>query len=157
MDESKDASQKEQISVILWYLQPLSENIHEEYLHFTLAEGLDVDSLLASIKRTLSQCYTDLRFYVVQCYDGAIPCTLRHYKSSTSFFWVSGAQSFPEKTPKWTWANSTARRNQEAMWHSLGMPDHQENSCSNLGYVARQHQPFKPTLEDRGRSYQCNY
>lgn len=54
VDESKDTSKKEQISVIVRYLQPDSGEVHEEFLHFTAADGLDADSLLASIKHTLS-------------------------------------------------------------------------------------------------------
>ncbi|CAK6982924.1 zinc finger MYM-type protein 1-like%2C partial [Scomber scombrus] len=47
VDES--ISKKEQISVIVRYLQPESGEVHEEFLHFTAADGLDADSLLASI------------------------------------------------------------------------------------------------------------
>lgn len=54
VDESKDTSKKEQISVIVQFLQPESGEVHEEFLHFTAADGLDADSLLASIKHTLS-------------------------------------------------------------------------------------------------------
>ena len=43
----------------------------EEFLHFTPADGLDADSLFASIKQTLSRCGIDLNFCVGQCYDGA--------------------------------------------------------------------------------------
>lgn len=50
-----DMSKKEQISVIVRYLQPESGEVHEEFLHFTAADRLDADSLLASVKHTLSQ------------------------------------------------------------------------------------------------------
>ncbi|CAK6971671.1 zinc finger MYM-type protein 1-like [Scomber scombrus] len=70
VDESKYISKKEQISVIVRYLQPESGEVHE-FLHFTAADGLDSDSLLASIKHTLSQCNIDIHRCVGQCYDGA--------------------------------------------------------------------------------------
>ncbi len=71
VDESKDISKKEQISVIVRYLHTKSEKVVEEFLHFTPADGLDADSLFASIKQTLSQCSIDLNCCVGQCYDGA--------------------------------------------------------------------------------------
>lgn len=45
--------------------------MREEFLHFTAANGLDADSLLASIKHTLSLCNIDIHRCVGQCYDGA--------------------------------------------------------------------------------------
>lgn len=71
MDESKDISKKEQISVSVRYLHSVSEKVHEEFLHFTPADCLDADTLLASFKRTLSQCNIDLHVCVGQRYDGA--------------------------------------------------------------------------------------
>ncbi|XP_037531372.1 zinc finger MYM-type protein 1-like [Nematolebias whitei] len=71
VDESKDISKKEQISVIVRYLQPDSEKVVEEFLHFTPAEGLDADSLFDCIKMTLSRCNIDINCCVGQCYDGA--------------------------------------------------------------------------------------
>lgn len=71
VDESKDISKKEQISVIVRYLNTESERVVEEFLHFTPADGLDADSLFASIKQTLSRCGIDLNCCVGQCYDGA--------------------------------------------------------------------------------------
>lgn len=43
----------------------------EEFLHFTPADGLNADSLFASIKQTLSRCNIDLHCCVGQCYNGA--------------------------------------------------------------------------------------
>ena len=71
VDESKDISKKEQISVIVRYLNTESERVVEEFLHFTPADGLDANSLFASIKQTLSRCGIDLNCCVGQCYDGA--------------------------------------------------------------------------------------
>ena len=71
VDESRDISKKEQISVIVRYLNTESERVVEEFLHFTPADGLDADSLFASIKQTLSRCGIDLNCCVGQCYDGA--------------------------------------------------------------------------------------
>ena len=69
VDESKDISKKEQISVVVRYLH--NETVLEEFLHFTPADGLDADSLLTSIKMTLSQCNIDVNSCIGQCYDGA--------------------------------------------------------------------------------------
>uniref|UniRef100_A0A672IQM3 TTF-type domain-containing protein n=1 Tax=Salarias fasciatus TaxID=181472 RepID=A0A672IQM3_SALFA len=71
VDESKDVSKKEQISVIVCHLKQGTEQMQEEFLHFTAADGLVAGSLLASIKHTLSQCNINLQFCVGQCYDGA--------------------------------------------------------------------------------------
>ncbi|KAK7913721.1 hypothetical protein WMY93_013932 [Mugilogobius chulae] len=51
VDETKDVSKKEQISVVLRYLH--NDKIHEEFLDFVPAEGLDAQSLLVTIKQTL--------------------------------------------------------------------------------------------------------
>ena len=54
MDESKDDSKKEQISVIVSFLNQVSEEVHEEFLHHTTADGLDTDG----------QCNIELHFCV---------------------------------------------------------------------------------------------
>ncbi len=43
-----------------------------EFLNFTPADGLNADSLLQCIKRTLSQCNIDVSACIGQCYDGAV-------------------------------------------------------------------------------------
>ncbi|KAL7400994.1 hypothetical protein ABVT39_021214 [Epinephelus coioides] len=67
--ESKDVSKKEQISIVVHYLK--KGDVHEEFLHFDAADGLDADFLLNSIKSTLSQCNTDVKACIEQCYDCA--------------------------------------------------------------------------------------
>lgn len=69
VDESKDISKKEQISVVVRYLH--AGNVMEEFLNFTPADGLDADSLLQCIKRTLSHCNIDVNACIGQCFDGA--------------------------------------------------------------------------------------
>lgn len=69
VDETKDVSKCEQLSVVVRYLR--GEEVREEFLHFKHTEGLDADSLLRTIKQTLSQCNIDLKMCVGQCYDGA--------------------------------------------------------------------------------------
>uniref|UniRef100_H3B6V4 TTF-type domain-containing protein n=1 Tax=Latimeria chalumnae TaxID=7897 RepID=H3B6V4_LATCH len=69
VDECKGISKKEQISIVVRYLN--NDSIHEEFLHFTPAEDLDVDSLLEKIKHTLSKCNIDKNACIGQCYDGA--------------------------------------------------------------------------------------
>lgn len=66
VDETKDVSKKEQISVVLRYLN--NENIHEEFLDVIPADGLDAQSLLKSVKQTLAKCN---RQKCMHCYDGA--------------------------------------------------------------------------------------
>ena len=63
--KTKDVSKKEQISVVLRYLN--NENIHEEFLDFIPADGLDAQSLLKSVKQTLAKCN---RHKCMHCYDG---------------------------------------------------------------------------------------
>ncbi|KAM3850214.1 zinc finger MYM-type protein 1-like [Diretmus argenteus] len=69
VDESKDVSKVEQVSVCVRYLK--GEEIKEEFLHFRHADGLDADSLLQTIKKTLILCNIDKSLCVGQCYDGA--------------------------------------------------------------------------------------
>lgn len=69
VDESKDVSKKEQVSVVARYLH--NDAALEEFLHFTPADGLDADSLLKTIKLTLNKCNIDHNTCVAQCYDGA--------------------------------------------------------------------------------------
>uniref|UniRef100_H2ZYF9 TTF-type domain-containing protein n=1 Tax=Latimeria chalumnae TaxID=7897 RepID=H2ZYF9_LATCH len=69
VDECKDISKKDQISIVVHYLN--NDSIHEEFLHFTPADGLDADSLLEKIKHMLSKCNIDKNACIGQCYDGA--------------------------------------------------------------------------------------
>ena len=69
VDESKDLSKTEQVSVVLRYVK--NDKAVEEFLHFTPADGLDAESLFATIKDTLSKCYIDHTACIAQCYDGA--------------------------------------------------------------------------------------
>lgn len=69
VDEYKDISKNEQIFVGVPYLNNVI--VHEEFLHFVLAEGLDTDSLLEKIKHTLCKCNIDKNAYIGQCYDPA--------------------------------------------------------------------------------------
>lgn len=57
VDESKDIRKSEQIFIVVQYLK--GEEVHEEFLHFTHADGLDANSLLRSIEQTLAQCNID--------------------------------------------------------------------------------------------------
>lgn len=57
VDGSKDICKSEQISIVVRYLK--GEEVREEFLHFTHADGLDTDLLLRSIEQTLGQCNID--------------------------------------------------------------------------------------------------
>ncbi|KAJ8050873.1 Zinc finger MYM-type protein 1 [Holothuria leucospilota] len=54
VDETKDVAKKEQNSIVVRYLH--DQELHEEFLDFTPAEGLDAESLLQKIKETLAKC-----------------------------------------------------------------------------------------------------
>lgn len=69
VDESKDTSKKEQVSVVVRYIK--GDGVHEDFFHFTAADGLDAASLLALIKTTLTKCNIDHGECVAQCYDSA--------------------------------------------------------------------------------------
>ncbi|KAJ4920895.1 hypothetical protein JOQ06_014242 [Pogonophryne albipinna] len=69
VDETKDVSKSEQLSIVVRYLK--EEQVRKEFLHFRRTEGLDADSLLSTIKQTLSQCNINPHMCVGQCYDGA--------------------------------------------------------------------------------------
>lgn len=57
VDESKDIRKSEQISIVVRYLK--GDEVREEFLHFTHADGLDAGSLLGSIQQTPSHCNID--------------------------------------------------------------------------------------------------
>lgn len=69
VDETKDVSKKEQISIVLRYLN--KDTIHEEFLDFVPADGLDAQSLLTTVTQTLAKCNIDKNVCIAQCYDGA--------------------------------------------------------------------------------------
>lgn len=69
VDETKDVSKTEQISIVARYLH--NDDICESFLGFTSADGLDAQSLLKKIKETLSKCNIDKNICIGQCYDGA--------------------------------------------------------------------------------------
>lgn len=57
--------------MIVRYLHPVSEEVHNTFFNFNQANELDTDSVLASIKCLLSQRNIDIRSCVSQRYDGA--------------------------------------------------------------------------------------
>ncbi|XP_076356908.1 zinc finger MYM-type protein 1-like [Tachypleus tridentatus] len=69
VDETKDVSKQEQLSIVVKYLH--QQSLHEEFLDFTTAEGLDANSLLKKILESLAKCGIDHNACIGQCYDGA--------------------------------------------------------------------------------------
>ncbi|KAI4792925.1 hypothetical protein KUCAC02_033046 [Chaenocephalus aceratus] len=69
VDESRDASGEEQVSVAVRYMH--NDGIREELLHLAPADGLDADSLFTAIRQTLRKCNIDHNMCVGQSYDGA--------------------------------------------------------------------------------------
>ncbi|XP_076348019.1 zinc finger MYM-type protein 1-like, partial [Tachypleus tridentatus] len=69
VDETKDVSKQEQLSIMVRYHH--QQSLHEEFLDFTGAEGLDADSLLKKIMETLAKCGIVHNACIGQCYDGA--------------------------------------------------------------------------------------
>ena len=69
IDETKDISKKEQMSVVLCYLQ--NGKIYKRFIGFVHISSLDVASLVEYICDTMSACHLSLNNCVSQCYDGA--------------------------------------------------------------------------------------
>lgn len=71
VDESKDCSKKEQLTLILRCIDPKDATIHEYFLTFVEATTLDAKSLTTYIVDTLKKDQLDLTCIVSQGYDGA--------------------------------------------------------------------------------------
>lgn len=69
VDESKDISKTEQLSVVVRYY--LDGRIYERFLGYHPAKKLNAASLLEYIKLRLSKCAVDITKCVAQTYDGA--------------------------------------------------------------------------------------
>ena len=69
VDESKDVSKKEQMSIMLRYVQ--EGNVHERFIGFVHISKLDANSLTQYISETLATCSLSLEGCISQCYDGA--------------------------------------------------------------------------------------
>ena len=68
-DETKDNSRKEQLSIILRYVN--NGSVHERFVGYTYAEQLDAESLYKYICNVIQSCNLFLENCVCQCYDGA--------------------------------------------------------------------------------------
>ena len=71
VDESKDCSKKEQLTLILRCINPKEATIHEYFLTFVEATTLDANGLTQYIVNTLKKHQLDLTCIVSQGYDGA--------------------------------------------------------------------------------------
>ena len=69
VDETKDISKKEQMSIVLRYLQ--NSKVYERFIGFVHISSLDAASLVEYICDTMSACHLSLDNCVSQCYDGA--------------------------------------------------------------------------------------
>ncbi|KAH6932167.1 hypothetical protein HPB50_003306 [Hyalomma asiaticum] len=69
VDETKDLSKTEQLSVVVRYY--LNGAVFERFLGFRNAEQLDAKSLLSYVKETLNRCGIDSQLCIAQTYDGA--------------------------------------------------------------------------------------
>ena len=67
--ETKDISKKEQMSIVLRYLQ--NSKVYERFIGFIHISSLDATSLVEYICDTTSACHLSLDNCVSQCYDGA--------------------------------------------------------------------------------------
>ncbi|MCH9717061.1 MAG: DUF4371 domain-containing protein [Gammaproteobacteria bacterium] len=70
-DESRDTSKKEQMSFAVRYVDMNDGCVHEHFLTFIHAEGLDAASLSSYIKQLLTTYDFDTNKMVSQGYDGA--------------------------------------------------------------------------------------
>ena len=70
-DETKDVSKREQLTIVLRYVDPEKASIHEHFLTYVEAKSLDAESLTAYILKTLHDLKLDPTRIVSQGYDGA--------------------------------------------------------------------------------------
>lgn len=71
VDESKDCSKKEQLTLVLRCIDPEEAATHEYFLTFVEATSLDAEGLTKYIVDTLNKHQLDLTCIVSQGYDGA--------------------------------------------------------------------------------------
>ena len=69
-DETRDCSKKEQLSIVVRYVDVESANMHEHFLAFTEADTLNTEGLSAYILQTLDTFKLDPAAIVSQGYDG---------------------------------------------------------------------------------------
>ena len=70
-DETRDCSRKEQLSIVVRYVDADTANVYEHFLTFTEAATLNAESLCALILKTLDTFKLDPTAIVSQGYDGA--------------------------------------------------------------------------------------
>ena len=70
-DETRDYSKKEQLSIVVRYVDVESANVYEHFLAFTEATSLNAESLCTYILNTLDTFKLDSAGIVSQGYDGA--------------------------------------------------------------------------------------
>ena len=70
-DETKDISKREQLAVVLRYVDPEKASIHEHFLTYVEAKSLDAESLTSYLLKTLYDLKLDPIGIVSQGYDGA--------------------------------------------------------------------------------------
>ena len=69
VDETKDVSKVEQISIVVRYLY--ESQVYESFIGFSPAYKLTADGLYTKILEYLALCKIDKQLCVAQCYDGA--------------------------------------------------------------------------------------
>lgn len=69
VDETKDVSKKEQISLVIRYVK--GGKVHERFTGYLRAEKLDATALTAYVLEGLGRMGLDISNCVSQCYDGA--------------------------------------------------------------------------------------
>jgi hypothetical protein len=69
IDETKDITKSEQLSVVVKYYY--NNEIKERFLGFTPLKNLDANTLFNHIQIKLNKCKIDINKCVVQTYDGA--------------------------------------------------------------------------------------
>ena len=70
-DETKDISKREQLAIVLRYVDPEKASIHEHFLTYVEATSLDAESLSSYLLTTLRDLKLDPTRIVSQGYDGA--------------------------------------------------------------------------------------
>lgn len=71
LDESKDVSRKEQLSLCIRYTSLPDCNVHEDFLTFKYMINVDAKSLCEAIVSILTSLGLNECLIIAQCYDGA--------------------------------------------------------------------------------------
>ena len=70
-DEASDSSNKEQLSLVIRFIDSTTGDIREEFMEFIVCESISGEALADAIKESFKQLGLDINFLRGQSYDGA--------------------------------------------------------------------------------------